>query len=353
MKDKVNHTVIDQLPPPPAGKTGWPWTVQTQPHFPAQSEEISWPRISIVTPSFNQGQFIEETIRSVLLQGYPNLEYVVIDGESTDNTIEIIKKYEPYLTYWCSESDRGQSHALNKGIARCTGDIFNWINSDDLLGPGALYAVAGSWIDTPGRIITGKVINFNEQGDRETIVPRNLTLNNFIRWREAERNGLSWHQPGIYLPLDAVKQAGGLREDLTFSMDHLLMIEMLQHCQVTYIEDTLAYFRYHLTSKTITAGHPRFRLERLRAIRAMKKLPLEIPASELREDHARTLISCAAAEIKDQHLFQALCYVIQAFCLSRWMARATIRETRLLDLFRQSFMTKLTGRNSPMTGVKS
>lgn len=91
-----------------------------------------WPRISIVTPSYNQGQFIEETIRSVLLQGYPNLEYIIIDGGSTDESIEIIKKYESHLKYWTSEKDRGQYHAINKGFAHATGEILGWINSSDL-----------------------------------------------------------------------------------------------------------------------------------------------------------------------------------------------------------------------------
>jgi glycosyltransferase involved in cell wall biosynthesis len=103
---------------------------------------FSWPRITIITPSFNQGEFIEETILSVLNQNYPNLEYVIVDGGSTDNTLDIIKKYDNRIDWWVSESDRGQSHAINKGLARATGDIINWINSDDLIFPGALYRVA-------------------------------------------------------------------------------------------------------------------------------------------------------------------------------------------------------------------
>src|ERR1700738_1526878 len=110
--------------------TGWPWTTET-PRLPAVRPDGSrWPRITIVTPSFNQGQFIEETIRSVLLQGYPNLEYIIIDGGSTDNTVEIIKKYEPWIACWVSEKDRGQSDALNKGFARATGQILAWLCSD-------------------------------------------------------------------------------------------------------------------------------------------------------------------------------------------------------------------------------
>jgi glycosyltransferase involved in cell wall biosynthesis len=91
------------------------------------------PKISILTPSYNQGQYIEQTIQSILSQNYPNLEYIVIDGGSTDNTVEILKKYDQHITYWVSEKDRGQSHAINKGIEKCTGVLFNWLNSDDYL----------------------------------------------------------------------------------------------------------------------------------------------------------------------------------------------------------------------------
>ncbi len=134
--------VLAELPPPPLGKTGWPWTLETPPLPPARPDGSPWPRISIVTPSYNQGQFIEETIRSILLQGYPDLEYIVIDGGSTDQSSNIIKKYERWLTYWVSEKDRGQVHAINKGFDRCSGQYYNWINSDDSLRAHALRIVA-------------------------------------------------------------------------------------------------------------------------------------------------------------------------------------------------------------------
>jgi len=131
---------LDELPPPLPGKTGWPWTEET-PAVTKESVTSNWPSIGIVTPSFNQGEFIEQTIRSILLQGYPRIEYFVIDGGSTDESVEVIRKYEPWLSGWVSEADRGQSHAINKGFARCSTDVVNWINSDDIVMPGALQTV--------------------------------------------------------------------------------------------------------------------------------------------------------------------------------------------------------------------
>jgi glycosyltransferase involved in cell wall biosynthesis len=137
----IASMLLQQLPTPPEGRTGWPWTIETV-HLPAGFGERAWPKISIVTPSFNQGQFIEETIRSVILQNYPNLEFIIADGGSTDETVSIIKKYTPWISSWSSAPDGGQVRALNKALQRTSGVILNWLNSDDLLLPGALFAVA-------------------------------------------------------------------------------------------------------------------------------------------------------------------------------------------------------------------
>lgn len=120
---------ISHLPKPPFGKTGWPWTEETDPSV-FDNNKV-YPKISIVTPSYNQGHFIEKTIRSILLQNYPNLEFIIIDGGSTDNTIEIIKKYEPWISYWVSEKDKGIYDAMNKGLSVSTGDWINFMNIQD------------------------------------------------------------------------------------------------------------------------------------------------------------------------------------------------------------------------------
>src|SRR5690606_10615120 len=118
------------------------------------------PKISIVTPSYNQGQFIEETILSIISQNYPNLEYIIIDGGSTDNTVDIIKKYENHLKYWVSEADKGQADAINKGLQHCTGDIFNWINSDDYLESNSLFTIANAYNPAIDNNVAGNVRNF-------------------------------------------------------------------------------------------------------------------------------------------------------------------------------------------------
>src|SRR5262245_14647820 len=122
------------------------------------------PRISIVTPSYNQGKFIEATIRSVLDQGYPNLEYLIIDGGSTDESVDIIRRYEKHLAYWVSEKDNGAADAISKGFARATGDIFAYLNSDDVYLPGALQTIASVMDDPAAGVAFGNMYWMDADG---------------------------------------------------------------------------------------------------------------------------------------------------------------------------------------------
>ena len=131
-----------EIPAPPSGRKGWPWT-EMETSLPSTREDGSqWPRITVVTPSYNQGIYLEETIRSVICQGYPNIEHIIIDGGSSDDSIEVIQKYEPWISYWVSEKDKGQAHAINKGFRKSTGAWVGWQNSDDTYAPRTFAAIA-------------------------------------------------------------------------------------------------------------------------------------------------------------------------------------------------------------------
>jgi glycosyltransferase involved in cell wall biosynthesis len=127
-----------ELPASPLGRRGWPWTEESPQVPDTMPDGRPWPKVTIVTPSYNQGQFIEESMRSVLLQGYPDLEYIVIDGGSSDDSVDKIRRYEQWLEFWVSEPDSGQSNAINKGWRRSRGDVIAWLNSDDIYAPSAL-----------------------------------------------------------------------------------------------------------------------------------------------------------------------------------------------------------------------
>jgi glycosyltransferase involved in cell wall biosynthesis len=241
-------TMLNELPPPPPGKTGWPWAEESSQLPDTMPDGSPWPKISIVTPSLNQGQFIEETIRSVLLQGYPNLEYIIIDGGSTDGTIKIIKKYEKWLTYWVSEKDHGQAHAINKGWDLSTGSLLGWLNSDDTLLSGALKQLGKAHSHHPDSLIVGEVINYYSNIDKTEVVKQcGLTWRNFAGdWCPR----FSWHQPGIYFPRGPLKEVGPLDESLNFEFDYDLMIRVLKRVGPFYLKKPIVKFLIHPEAKT-------------------------------------------------------------------------------------------------------
>ncbi|MCB0193560.1 MAG: glycosyltransferase [Anaerolineae bacterium] len=245
---------LTDLPAPPPDKVGWPWTEPAPVPSTIMPDGISWPRISVVTPSFEQGQFLEETMRSVLLQGYPNLEYWVVDGGSRDGSLDIIKKYSPWLTGWISEPDRGQAHALNKGFAMCTGQLLGWINSDDLLLPGALPALALAYRQNPHALLMGPVQNFDTQhGFSWLVTPKNVTQPAILRpWH----HNFVWHQPGFYFPRSVFAQVGSFDESFRYIFDQDWLYRALTVAPVQYLTQPLAKFRYHPASKTVAeASH--------------------------------------------------------------------------------------------------
>jgi glycosyltransferase involved in cell wall biosynthesis len=212
---------------------------------------LNWPKISIVTPSYNQGKFIEQTILSVINQNYPNLEYIVIDGGSTDDTVEIIKKYESYITYWVSEPDKGQSHAINKGLEKCTGQIFNWLNSDDWYMPGALFTVANAFINNPRVLFVSGYENHVEQNG---IV--NLYTGTFLKSSVEETiEFCEVSQPSTFFKLEAIRKVNCVSEGLHYIMDGELWIKLLLlygQDQFIKLDKVLVNFRLHLNSKTVS-----------------------------------------------------------------------------------------------------
>ncbi len=213
---------------------------------------IKLPKISIVTPSYNQGQYIEQTIKSVIDQDYPNLEYIIIDGGSTDETVSIIKKYEQHLAYWISESDSGQTNAINKGFEKCTGEIFNWINSDDYYEPGVFEKIADLFTKHPTvNVVCGKEWNFiDEKQDEKTLNAGSIIKQNVY---ETIRVGII-DQPCTFFKKNKIDAIFPLNESLHYVMDRQLWWGyLLKYDQVHILKtnEIFTWFRMHPKSKSI------------------------------------------------------------------------------------------------------
>jgi glycosyltransferase involved in cell wall biosynthesis len=301
---------------------------------------MRYPKISIITPSLNQGEFIEDTIKSVIEQNYPNLEFFVVDGGSTDETIDIIKRYEDQITFWVSEPDTGQSNAINKGLRMATGDIINWLNSDDVLAPGALRKVAENFKEggrTTGMVYGGTMF-FDHRGD---IAPdfgyENPSMERFL-------SGIAFSQPSAFIRKSYLDEVGYLSDSLHFGMDYDLYARLSLVCDFKLMQgEVLSRYRMHGGSKTV-ALNDQFVEEWIRIfIRVMKNVNAEWVLSRLKRlglfdeytgpdmpyefKFKRPMVN------QKQMLFYFLCYLLKSDYHNSRFDRARIVQRYLINHF--------------------
>lgn len=242
------------------------------------------PLVSVITPSFNQGQFIEDTIKSVLNQTYDNIEYIVIDGASTDNTLSILEKYHSKLKF-ISEKDAGQANAINKGFKMAKGMIVGWINSDDILETNTVEAVVEEFIKNDRlAIVYGNIVFINEFNERirfsglDSQRFPNVSLDYLLHKKPAIT------QPGSFYSLNLVKKVGLLDESLNYAMDYDLWIKLLMEGDIQYLDMIMAKFRVHSSSKTISQ-QPGFTSEICKVVQKYGGSLNVVPSNYLKQNH--------------------------------------------------------------------
>ena len=205
-----------------------------------------YPLVSIITPSYNQAPYLEATLRSVLEQKYPNIEYLVVDGASTDGSVEIIRKYADRLSWWVSEKDHGQAEAINKGLRRAKGEFVAWLNSDDLYAQGAISkAVAVLLINPQFGMVFSDVFSIDANNE----VFNTMRYGN---WNLLDL--MSFHiigQPGVFMRRSVLERAGYLDLDYHYLLDHQLWLRMALEAPIRYIPDFLAAARFHAAAKNV------------------------------------------------------------------------------------------------------
>jgi glycosyltransferase involved in cell wall biosynthesis len=204
------------------------------------------PKITVITPSLNQGKYLESTICSVLDQKYSNLEYMVIDGGSNDGSIDIIKKYQRHINYWVSEPDCGQSEAINKGLIRSTGEFITWINSDDMLEPGILPKIPAHFNRASIGLIFGRSISFGNNFSEKL---SNFDFDNFYPKLLGK---ITFPQPASFFRREVLDRYGLLDESLHYGMDYDLFVRITLNYEVVHFDEIVSRNRFHSDSKSVS-----------------------------------------------------------------------------------------------------
>lgn len=231
----------------------WPWDRELPSVIRNSESEASLPRISIVTPSYNQGNFIEETIRSVVLQNYPNLEYFVMDAGSTDGTLRAIQEHSQWITSWVSERDNGQADAVNKGWSQATGEILGWLNSDDLLAPGALEYTASVFQTNADCIAVVGRTTITDRYLNTVLTKDSYRLDTDRILRGASMPG----QPSVFIRRSVFETVGGLDEVFHYSLDREYWMRLSRAYspeRFHYTDSVLSIAREYVGNKSSLGG---------------------------------------------------------------------------------------------------
>ena len=311
MIEIINKNQTANFPEAPCHKKNWPWACNSDSSNRPLLVKKDLPKITIVTPSYNQGNFLEETIRSVLLQGYPNIEYIVIDGGSTDNSLEIISKYSPWITYWISEPDGGQADAINKGLSLSTGEYLGWINSDDYLYPDAIWKVIKAFQeDGSAEMIYGDVDQgWSDVNKIKKLVGKQLDFRDMLRTIQVPipQQGCLWRR-------QVIDRVGSLDPRWHVVLDREFFTRVAGKCQLRHLPETLGFFRYHEESKSISQSYlwlselPKMYLEIFEKSELTSNLKLLKP-----QTMGMVFLTCSDIAFKCGHKISSFYFILLAF----------------------------------------
>ena len=286
------------------------------------------PLVSLVTPSYNQGQFLEKTICSVLEQDYPNIEYLVFDGGSTDNSLEILQRHASRLAYWESQPDRGQAHAINKGLQRAQGTILGWLNSDDILLPGVVRRAVEIFQQSPQiDVVYGRLLRIDING-RQVPTPL-LPKDRLVFSKQLVIGECLVNQPGSFWRRSIMEKAGVLDDKLRYVMDYEYWIRLaLAGAHFWRVSDPVACFRLSPGSKTVgqTERMAAEQLQVLEALLSQPGLPADLGLTSRQvQSQGRTARSAIAL-----HIFYGSLKAHHWQSAARWLGLVLRNDARVL-----------------------